>query len=57
MHSRVSGVSDYLASDEVDAIRLGRQIISHLNWEKNWAPVQTPRPRSTMRTNCWVWRV
>jgi acetyl-CoA carboxylase carboxyltransferase component len=27
MHSRVSGVSDYLAEDELDAIRLGRQIV------------------------------
>src|SRR3989454_732198 len=34
MHSRVSGVSDYLAEDEVDAIRLGRQIMTHLNWRK-----------------------
>jgi acetyl-CoA carboxylase carboxyltransferase component len=28
MHSRVSGVSDYLAEDELDAIRLGRQIVA-----------------------------
>jgi acetyl-CoA carboxylase carboxyltransferase component len=34
MHSRVSGVSDYLAEDELDAIRLGREIIAHLNWRK-----------------------
>src|SRR5439155_840440 len=34
MHSRVSGVSDYLAEDEVDAIRLGREIVAHLNWRK-----------------------
>jgi acetyl-CoA carboxylase carboxyltransferase component len=34
MHSRVSGVSDYLAEDELDAIRLGRQIVAHLNWRK-----------------------
>jgi acetyl-CoA carboxylase carboxyltransferase component len=34
MHSRVSGVSDYLAEDERDAIRLGREIIAHLNWRK-----------------------
>jgi acetyl-CoA carboxylase carboxyltransferase component len=34
MHSRVSGVSDYLAHDEVDAIRMGREIISHLQWKK-----------------------
>jgi acetyl-CoA carboxylase carboxyltransferase component len=34
MHSRVSGVSDYLAENEVDAIRLGREIVAHLNWRK-----------------------
>ena len=41
MHSSVSGVSDYLAEDELDAIRLGRQIVSHLNWQKAGPP---PRP-------------
>jgi acetyl-CoA carboxylase carboxyltransferase component len=34
MHSRVSGVSDYLAADELDAIRLGREIVANLNWRK-----------------------
>jgi len=34
MHSRISGVSDYLAMDERDAIRLGREIVANLNWEK-----------------------
>ena len=34
MHSRVSGVSDYLAEDEEDAIRIGREIVAHLNWKK-----------------------
>ena len=34
MHSRVSGVSDYLAEDEHDAVRLGREIVSHLRWRK-----------------------
>ena len=35
MHARVSGLADYLAVDEVDAIRLGRQIVSRLNWRKH----------------------
>ena len=30
MHSKVSGVSDYLARDEYEAIRLAREIIEHL---------------------------
>lgn len=34
MHSRVSGLSDYYAVDEYDAIRIGRQIVAHLNWRK-----------------------
>ena len=34
MHSSISGVSDYLAEDEIDAIRLGREIVAHLNWRK-----------------------
>ncbi len=35
MHARVSGLADFLATDEVDAIRLGRQIVSRLNWRKH----------------------
>jgi acetyl-CoA carboxylase carboxyltransferase component len=34
MHSRVSGLSDYLAADEVDCIAIGRRIVEHLNWRK-----------------------
>ncbi len=42
MHSRISGVSDYLARDERDALRLGREIVAHLNWRKGAQPL--PRP-------------
>ncbi|MDX1621607.1 MAG: carboxyl transferase domain-containing protein, partial [Nitriliruptorales bacterium] len=34
MHARVSGLGDYLADDEVDAIRTARGIVAHLNWRK-----------------------
>jgi acetyl-CoA carboxylase carboxyltransferase component len=34
MHSRVSGLADYFAVDEQDCIRIGREIISELNWAK-----------------------
>ncbi len=34
MHSSKSGVSDYLADSELDAIRLGREIVAHLDWRK-----------------------
>ncbi|MEP6864590.1 MAG: carboxyl transferase domain-containing protein [Deltaproteobacteria bacterium] len=38
MHSRISGVSDYLARDERDAIRIGREIVAHLEWKKGAQP-------------------
>ncbi|MFN8169279.1 MAG: carboxyl transferase domain-containing protein [Candidatus Nanopelagicales bacterium] len=34
MHARVSGLADYLAADEPDALRIGRDIVGHLNWRK-----------------------
>jgi acetyl-CoA carboxylase carboxyltransferase component len=34
MHAQVSGLADYLASDEQDAIRICREIVGHLNWRK-----------------------
>lgn len=39
MHSRVSGVSDYLAEDEHHALYLCRQVVASLNWRK-----KTPFP-------------
>ncbi|WP_072806116.1 acyl-CoA carboxylase subunit beta [Rhodococcoides yunnanense] len=30
MHARVSGLADYLAADERDALRIGREIMAHL---------------------------
>jgi acetyl-CoA carboxylase carboxyltransferase component len=46
MHARVSGLADYFAVDEPDAIRLGRRIVSRLNWRKQGpAPaVDAPPP-------------
>jgi acetyl-CoA carboxylase carboxyltransferase component len=32
MHARQSGLADYLATDEHDALRIGRSIIARLNW-------------------------
>ncbi len=40
MHSRVSGVSEFIADDEPDAARIGREIIRNLNWRK-----RGPEPR------------
>ncbi|MFB0978605.1 MAG: carboxyl transferase domain-containing protein [Myxococcota bacterium] len=50
MHAEVSGLGEYLAEDEPDALRLCREVMSHLNWKKSGqpatlkaeAPVQDP---------------
>jgi acyl-CoA carboxylase subunit beta len=34
MHARVSGLADYLAEDELDAIRIGRRIVARLGRER-----------------------
>jgi len=34
MHCTVSGLGDYLAEDEMDGIRILREVMSHLNWQK-----------------------
>ncbi|HET6610878.1 MAG TPA: carboxyl transferase domain-containing protein [Kofleriaceae bacterium] len=39
MHSQISGVADFLAEDESDAIRLGREIVAHLDWRKAAQPL------------------
>jgi acetyl-CoA carboxylase carboxyltransferase component len=45
MHARVSGLADYYALDEQDAIRIGRRIVRRLNWRKAAGPLTTtPRP-------------
>ena len=38
MHSEVSGLGEYFAEDEPDALRLCREIVSHLNWRKPGPP-------------------
>ncbi|HEV2365078.1 MAG TPA: carboxyl transferase domain-containing protein [Caulobacteraceae bacterium] len=34
MHATVSGLGDYLAEDEMDAIAKCREVMAHLNWKK-----------------------
>ena len=44
MHARVSGLADYLALDEPDALRIGRDIVAHLGWTKSGpGPAVAPR--------------
>ncbi|MEM7325224.1 MAG: carboxyl transferase domain-containing protein [Actinomycetota bacterium] len=34
LHSEVSGSGDYFAEDDLDAVRICREVVSHLNWRK-----------------------
>jgi acetyl-CoA carboxylase carboxyltransferase component len=34
MHTTISGLGDYLALDEMDGIRMCREVMRHLNWKK-----------------------
>ena len=50
MHTTISGLGDYLADDEQDGIRICREVVAHLNWQKLGpnpapdapAPIQDP---------------
>ncbi|WP_240351487.1 acyl-CoA carboxylase subunit beta [Streptomyces olivoreticuli] len=40
MHARVSGLADYLAVDELDALRQARRVVARFNWRKAGAGSQ-----------------
>lgn len=45
MHARVSGLADYIAEDDADAVRIGREIVGQLNHRKEvHAALRTPEP-------------
>ncbi|MDP6978877.1 MAG: carboxyl transferase domain-containing protein [Myxococcota bacterium] len=46
MHAEISGLGEYLAEDEPDALRLCREVMSHLNWKKKggMAPMRADPP-------------
>src|SRR5436853_4047405 len=48
MHSRVSGLSDYLAENELDGIRIAREIVSNLANERLPVPREIDEPRLPM---------
>ena len=43
MHSKISGVSDYFAPDEMEAIRIARDVVGSWHWRKEGpGPTQSP---------------
>ncbi len=44
MHACISGLADYFAVDELDALRIGRRIVARLNWGKQGPPPKAVVP-------------
>ena len=44
MHCEVSGLGEYLAEDDADALRIARDVVSHLNWPCTPPPADAPAP-------------
>ncbi|MFO1115556.1 MAG: acyl-CoA carboxylase subunit beta [Beijerinckiaceae bacterium] len=44
MHTSVSGLGDYLAEDDRDAIRIAREIMAKLNWDRPGAAAREAKP-------------
>jgi geranyl-CoA carboxylase beta subunit len=42
MHTSISGLGDYLAEDDRDAIRIAREILAHIDWNRD-LPAAPPR--------------
>ena len=46
MHARVSGLAEFVAEDDADAIRIARELLAGLKWERvSTAPAAAPAPR------------
>ncbi len=46
MHATVSGLAEHLAEDDVDAIRILREVVAHLGWDRGAErPPSGPPPR------------
>ena len=50
MHARVSGLADYFAVDELDALRIGRRIVRRLNHRKLGPPPRGAGPPARAAT-------
>jgi geranyl-CoA carboxylase beta subunit len=47
MHTSVSGLGDYLAEDDRDALRLAREILAKIAWDRATAPAGAPAGAQT----------
>ena len=43
MHTSVSGLGEYMAEDDADGVRLAREVVQRLQWDRHLATASTPR--------------
>ncbi|MDE2368800.1 MAG: acyl-CoA carboxylase subunit beta [Burkholderiales bacterium] len=43
MHTGISGLGDYLAEDDRDALRIAREVLAHIDWDRGHAPAAARR--------------
>ena len=43
MHTSISGLGDYLAEDDRDALRIAREVMAHIDWNRD-LPTRSGRP-------------
>ena len=44
MHTSISGLGDYMAEDDRDAIRIAREILAQIDWPREHAPAREFKP-------------
>ena len=54
MHATVSGLAEYLAEDDADALSIAREIMAAMPWNERLPPrrARPPRSRATAPTSC-----
>ena len=52
MHAEKSGLAGYLADDDLDGIRIAREVMSHLNWDK-----EGTEPRFSIKTQFTIRKI
>lgn len=45
LHYELTGLGEYLAEDDADAIRMTRELVAKLGWTSADSPLQAPQPR------------
>ncbi len=57
MHSEIAGTADYLAENDVDGIRIAREITAKLGWnrlQRPWRRARAMRSHCCPQRNCWA---